>query len=165
MKNTPLKIKIGITLLLVVMIASGAALGTYLYVKDRKTQETRELAQETKVLAKELKVVVEEVRQFGEELRSGLIKSCERNGNPLRETVQHIIREEIRQSDPEIIQKFLSPEISFTELESLIKIQNRKRRERLREIAPINCKNLYPKPTERSQGESHRQTQRTEETP
>lgn len=38
-------------------------------------------------------------KDFSSELRDGLVANCERNGNPLREAVQRMLREQIARSE------------------------------------------------------------------
>jgi len=85
------------------------------------------------------------VEQFNTELRNGLVASCERNGNPLREAVQKMIRDQIEQSRSPAIKRYF-PQIPPRELERLIREQNEAREATLRQIAPVDCAALYPRP-------------------
>lgn len=82
---------------------------------------------------------------FATDLRDGLVKSCNRNGNPLREAVAKMIREQIKQSSSPEIRRYF-PQIPAEELERLIRKQTKSREQTLREIAPVNCAALYPPP-------------------
>lgn len=82
---------------------------------------------------------------FATDLRNGLVKSCERTGNPLREAVQKMLRDQIRQSNPAEIRRFF-PQIPAAELERLIAEQITRDRTTIRQIAPVDCSNLYPRP-------------------
>jgi hypothetical protein len=83
------------------------------------------------------------IEQFSTELRDGLVASCERNGNPLRDAVRKMIREQIQQSNSPAIKRYF-PQIPAEELERLIRHQTEARRRTLHEIAPVNCEALYP---------------------
>lgn len=87
-----------------------------------------------------------ETQQFAQELRVGLIKSCARNGNPLREAVQAMLHEQIAQSRNVALLHQLFPNFPPSELDRLILAENRKRRQTLREIEPVDCAALYPPP-------------------
>jgi uncharacterized membrane protein len=82
---------------------------------------------------------------FSTELRNGLVESCEVNGNPLREAVRHQINEQIQQREQLDYARFF-PNIPTAELKLLLDQQTEADRERLKEIAPVNCASLYPKP-------------------
>lgn len=75
-------------------------------------------------------------------LREGLVESCERNGNPLRKTVQDILRDQIKQSESPLLARFF-PQIPKADLDRLIAAQNELRRERIQQIAPVDCQALY----------------------
>jgi hypothetical protein len=78
---------------------------------------------------------------FSLELRRGLVRSCERNGNPTREAVRSLIEEQIRNSESPVVRQ-LFPQIPT----ALIEVQIAADRERLKEVAPVDCAHLYPRP-------------------
>lgn len=84
-----------------------------------------------------------ETSTFARDLRDGLVKSCEENGNPLREAVQDQIRHQIEQRETVDYTRFF-PTIPPGELERLLEEQNEQDRKTLHRIAPINCAALYP---------------------
>jgi hypothetical protein len=86
---------------------------------------------------------VDQAIEFSQDLRTGLIKSCDRNGNPLREAVQRILRQEIAQSQSPLLYEFF-PQIPRARLEALIVEQNKERREIIAEIQPVDCAQQYP---------------------
>lgn len=82
-------------------------------------------------------------RDFSSELRDGLVASCERNGNPLREAVQKMLRDDIAQSRSPALRRFF-PQIPPAELDRLIQAETKANEETIREIAPVDCASLYP---------------------
>lgn len=76
------------------------------------------------------------------ELVSGLVQSCEQNGNPLRTTVQQILQDQIDQTHAVDFSKFF-PQIPPAQLHHLIHAQNQTRRQEIRQIAPVDCAALY----------------------
>lgn len=105
-------------------VTIGAGLATYLVQVTDETDSTK---------------------TFATELRNGLVASCEKNGNPLREAVQHQIQREIRQRETVDYSRFF-PDVPPAELQLLLDEQTAADRATLREIAPVNCEQLYPKP-------------------
>lgn len=87
---------------------------------------------------------INDVQQFSVELRNGLVASCEKNGNPLREAVQGLLEEEIKQSNPKTIQRFF-PQIPPEVLESIIARTTEHKLRVIQEIKPVNCEALYPR--------------------
>jgi hypothetical protein len=81
--------------------------------------------------------------EFAVNLRNGLVRSCNDNGNPLREAVQELLEEQIKQSKPSVVAK-LFPQIAPEELERLIREQNENKRKIIKKIAPLKCESLYP---------------------
>jgi hypothetical protein len=86
---------------------------------------------------------INDVHQFTVELRNGLVASCEKNGNPLREAVQGLLEEEIKQSNPRTLQQFF-PQIPPDVLESIISKTRLHKQQVIEEIEPLNCEALYP---------------------
>lgn len=86
---------------------------------------------------------VDQAIDFSQDLRSGLVSSCDKNGNPLREAVQRILENEIEQSQSPILHEFF-PQIPSSRLDELIQDANKERREIIAEIAPVNCEKQYP---------------------
>jgi hypothetical protein len=111
-----------VVLVLSILFAS-AAIGTALYLRQESITETQ---------------------RFTRELRNGLVKSCARSGNPLREAVQHMLREQVQRSDPATIRRYF-PQIPSSELNRLLREQREANEATIRRIAPVNCKALYPK--------------------
>lgn len=85
-----------------------------------------------------------QVSAFSQDLRDGLVKGCERNGNPLREAVSTLLQDQIDQSRGLDYEKFF-PTIPPNELHDLIHAQNQKRLALLKTIEPVDCASLYPK--------------------
>jgi hypothetical protein len=86
---------------------------------------------------------IADTQAFATELRNGLVKSCARNGNPLREAVQNMLREQIKRSDPDAMRRYF-PQIPAAELDRLIQEQREANEATIRKIAPVNCESLYP---------------------
>jgi len=82
-------------------------------------------------------------RDFSSKLRDGLVASCERNGNPLREAVQRMLREQIRRSERTPASFF--PNIPPKVFEELIRQSIEADRKTIHEIAPVDCASLYPR--------------------
>lgn len=87
---------------------------------------------------------IDQVQTFSVELRNGLVASCEKNGNPLREAVQGLLEEEIKQSNPKTIEQFF-PQIPPKLLERIIAKTTKHKERVIKEISPLNCEALYPK--------------------
>lgn len=90
-------------------------------------------------------IQVAQTRDFTNDLRDGLVKSCDKNGNPLREAVRKMLREDIEQSRSPLIHRFF-PQIPPDELERLIQAGIKTNEATIREIAPVDCASLYPRP-------------------
>lgn len=116
-------VKVGVLVLLALMVCGGIGLGSYLYVRSQQIEETQ---------------------QFGDELRNGLVASCERNGNPLREAVQKMLREQIQSSKRTPPEFF--PNIPPAVFKALIRDRVQANREIIDQIAPVDCASLYPRP-------------------
>jgi uncharacterized membrane protein len=82
---------------------------------------------------------------FSSELRDGLVASCESNGNPLREAVQKMLRDDIAQSRSPVLRR-LFPQVPRAELDALIRADNEADRATIESIAPVDCASLYPRP-------------------
>lgn len=87
---------------------------------------------------------IDSVQNFSVELRNGLVASCEKNGNPLREAVQGLLEEEIRQSTPETLERFF-PQVPPEVLERIIAKTTQHKQRVIEEIEPLSCEALYPK--------------------
>lgn len=83
--------------------------------------------------------------QFSTDLRNGLVRSCEQNGNPLRDAVRGVLEDQIEQSKSPQLERFF-PQIPPEELHAAIHAANAQRREAIRSLAPVDCAGLYPKP-------------------
>lgn len=79
--------------------------------------------------------------QNAEEIRRGLVENCAANGNPLREVVQGLLKEQIRNSESPVVEE-LFPQIP----PDLLRLHISADRRRLAEIAPVNCSAQYPAP-------------------
>lgn len=86
----------------------------------------------------------ESVQNSQLELRDKLVWSCEYVGNPLREVVQSIIREDIRSSSH--VKPSYFPDIPRSVLHRLIRAQVASKRRKLARAAPIDCNGLFPPP-------------------
>jgi len=78
---------------------------------------------------------------FSSELRDGLVESCELNGDPLRAAVRNLLREQIRNTESPLI-KELFPTLP----QSFIDMRVAALHQRLAEVKPVVCNDLYPKP-------------------
>jgi hypothetical protein len=116
-------VKIPVIAFLLVIVLSGGGVGSFLYLRNEN---------------------IEEVATFQSELRNGLVASCERNGNPLREAVQGMLREQIKRSDPATIRRYF-PQIPDAELDRLLREQKQADLATIHRIAPVDCSDLYPK--------------------
>ena len=117
-------VKVGVLMLMALMIVGGLGIGSYLYIRSQQIDETQ---------------------KFQRQLRNGLVTSCERNGNPLREAVQKMLRDEVAQSKAPILRR-LFPQIPPVQLERLIRAEAKANEATIREIAPVDCASLYPRP-------------------
>jgi hypothetical protein len=80
---------------------------------------------------------------FSKDLRQGLVRSCDKNGNPLREAVQRILTREIEQSKQPFVYEILD-KLPRAAVDKLVADQNKERREIIAEIEPIDCAKQYP---------------------
>lgn len=86
-----------------------------------------------------------DINDFTDQLHAGLIENCEKNGNPLREAVQDMLRaENARNRSPELRRFF--PQIPPAELEAAIEQKVAANREVIHRIAPLPCDSVFPKP-------------------
>lgn len=116
------KMKITIGALLAVLLLATAGMVSFFYLRSEQ---------------------VNQVQDFQSQLRTGLIKSCEDNGNPLREAVQSLLREQIKSSkNTTLLEKFF-PQIPKSQLEKLTEASVAANQTRLREIRPLDCESLY----------------------
>jgi hypothetical protein len=82
---------------------------------------------------------------FATQLRDGLVESCEKNGNPLREYLASQALEEIAESKSLDYEEFF-PNIPPDKLHDLLQAQNESLREALKgPLSPIDCAGLYPR--------------------
>lgn len=89
---------------------------------------------------------VTNVQEFQEDLRVGLIESCEKNGNPLRKTVQSLLEERIKNAKDIVEQlEHFFPNVDPKELREALQKQLRADRARIKKIAPLDCDALYSK--------------------
>jgi hypothetical protein len=86
----------------------------------------------------------ESVRNSQLELRDKLVWSCEYEGNPLREVIQAMIREEIRSTKK--VKASYFPGIPKPVLHKLITAEVKAKRHRLGKAAPVDCEGLFPPP-------------------
>lgn len=84
------------------------------------------------------------VQSFSTALRDGLVKSCEQNGNPLREAVSGQLQYQLTQSHSFDYSLFF-PTIPPRQLHELIHMQNQQVRAELDTIHPVDCESLYPR--------------------
>jgi hypothetical protein len=85
-----------------------------------------------------------QVASLQENLREGLIRSCERNGNPLREAVIDQLEGEIQQSKAFDYSEFF-PSVPPERLHTLIREENQRMRGYIEQIQPVDCPSLYPR--------------------
>lgn len=84
----------------------------------------------------------EELLNYENSLRATLVYSCEHEGNPLRVTVQKILKEDIKNSAH--IQTSYFPNIPPHVIHLLVQKGIAAEKARLKEIAPIECAEAYP---------------------
>lgn len=87
-------------------------------------------------------IQVKDTRDFTGDLRDGLVKSCERNGNPLREAVQEVLREQIVSAERTPASFF--PNIPPATFKRLVREQRERNEAVIRRIRPVKCAALYP---------------------
>lgn len=83
-----------------------------------------------------------QTQDFAKQLRQGLVRGCDVNGNPLREVVQSILSEDIKQSKALPASYF--PGIPPKKFHELVRAQRERNEARSRRIAPINCAAAFP---------------------
>lgn len=81
---------------------------------------------------------------FSTDLRNGLVRSCEKNANPLRGVVRHRIRREIQQSTSFDYSQFF-PSVPPALLHRKIAKQIAQDQKDLTKSAPVDCRSLYPR--------------------
>lgn len=82
--------------------------------------------------------------RFAAKLRSGLVESCQRNGNPLREVLTE--EQEAAITDPHDPQiRELLPTAPQSVINRIIAKGNREHRERIQKLAPVECEKQYPR--------------------
>ena len=77
-------------------------------------------------------------------IRTGLVKGCEQNGNPLRLAVRDVLQDQVDQSRSGNLERFF-PQIPPERLAALIRDANVQRLEAIRSLAPVDCDALYSK--------------------
>lgn len=78
-----------------------------------------------------------------EELRESIITNCEKNGNPIREVLQHRIQKEIKNDENNGLLKKLLPDVTQKDLEFFAaKAVNELQLEEI-EIRPVDCQKIY----------------------
>lgn len=88
---------------------------------------------------------VNQVQEFQNDLHRGLVENCKKNGNPLREAVQNLLKEQIKNSsDPRLLEEFF-PQIPAHRLRLLIAKQITIDEELISQIAPLDCSRIYDK--------------------
>ena len=118
------RLRITVGALIAVMLLAAATTFAFLYLRSQQ---------------------VEQVETFNQELRNGLIASCEKNGNPLREAVQSLLRTQIKNSQNlKQLERFF-PQIPPPELRTLTERQVDANQKLLHEIDPLDCEKIYPK--------------------
>lgn len=88
--------------------------------------------------------VILQVSTFSGDLRDGLVASCQKNGNPLRQVVRDILQTDIEQSKSLDYEQFF-PNIPPAQLHALIHQENKESKRQLKTIEPLDCAALYPK--------------------
>lgn len=78
-----------------------------------------------------------QTQDFAHQLQAGLVRSCDVNGNPLREVVQQILQEDIDQSKKLPASYF--PGIPPDKFRMLVKKKRIANEKKIKLIAPINC--------------------------
>lgn len=123
MKVLSTRIRFALLVLAGVAVLSGIVLGTYLYGRNEQ---------------------VDQVRKFSKTLRNELVRSCERNGNPVRRIIRSIVQGDIENRENFTLFREFFPSVSEARLREIITIQNREDRKHLRQLKPLDCKSLYP---------------------
>lgn len=78
------------------------------------------------------------------EVIEAIVKSCEDNGNPLREVLQEEIEENKEQSENKELLEEYFPNADPEKLDRLLVEQIEKYEERLDKIEPLDCQSKYP---------------------
>jgi hypothetical protein len=84
-----------------------------------------------------------QTQDFAHQLRAGLVHSCDVNGNPLREVVQGILKEQIV-SSAEIPPSYF-PNIPKAKFYRLVREQREHNEMKIKKIAPIDCSDAFPR--------------------
>lgn len=85
---------------------------------------------------------------FSIELRNGLVKNCEENGAPIRDAIQAIILQDIKESTrltPDETAA-LFPNFPPDELKQLLKENLEAKKALLASVPDVNCEQIYPEP-------------------
>jgi hypothetical protein len=106
--------------------------------------EVSNAASEAKRTADQTKVLARQNRHFAKELSSGLIRSCQQNGNPLRRAVQQLLRQQIRAADSTPPSFF--PSIPPDRFRELIRRGDAFKRRAIHKVEPVRCAEQYPGP-------------------
>jgi hypothetical protein len=79
---------------------------------------------------------------FSQSLRDGLVESCEENGNPLREAVQSLLREQVVRASKTPASFF--PGIPPAVFHQLVQEQAASNQALIASIQPVDCPAQYP---------------------
>jgi hypothetical protein len=92
-----------------------------------------------------IKIQSDDAAQQTEDLRNGLIDNCEKNGTPLREAMQALIRNEIAQSQSftEEQAELFFPNVPRDQLDSLTEAAIQRNKDLLAAIPDVDCQALY----------------------
>lgn len=82
-------------------------------------------------------------RTFAGDLRDGLVASCEKNGNTLREVLREEQLAALTDADDPRIRAIL-PNVPHSVIVAIVRQGNREHRERLRKLRPVDCPSQYP---------------------
>lgn len=108
-------------------------------------QDTALRSQNAALQAQQSKTVqlARRLARLQSQLRADIVKSCEKNGNPLREVLQDQLRQNLEFSqNPELV-KLIFPASDPSKLDALIKKGIVQTKHQLKVIAPVNCAKTF----------------------
>lgn len=88
--------------------------------------------------------------RFAEATYDALVGSCQKNGNPLRESVRDILQSQNDQAERNlrtgVIAQLADTHQEFVRFRHLSKVAIWKRNQQLKDLAPVSCPDQFPKP-------------------
>lgn len=88
--------------------------------------------------------------KFAQATHDALVTSCNRNGNPLRESVRDILRSQNIQAERNlrtgVIAQLADDQTELARFRHLTKVAIWKRSQQLEDLRPVTCADQYPQP-------------------